>query len=235
MSRHDDRKKDDLDIGAAEALPSRAQVEDKLKSWFAELDSTKIARMGSFYDELIRFNKVLQLIPSSSIKVAASAHFADVILSGRAVLPIVSGKVLHDIGSGSGFPGIIYGILEPAQKIVLVEMDSRKAEFLKQAISVLRLENVSVETRDIESSSAGSIAFGIARNFAPFHKSLMVLRKSFIDGGKLFHLKTDSWATEMAKVPSQLFTYWTPELVAEYRIPESPAKMAVVVTIRNGS
>lgn len=56
---------------------------------------------------------------------------------------------LADIGSGAGLPGIILAIAKPALPIALIERDTRKAAFLRQAVLELQLSNVAVLNQDI--------------------------------------------------------------------------------------
>lgn len=63
-------------------------------------------------------------------------------------------KVLMDVGSGGGFPGIVLGILNknagfPIQKIYLVESDIKKATFLQEVNRQLKL-NITVLNERIE-------------------------------------------------------------------------------------
>jgi 16S rRNA (guanine(527)-N(7))-methyltransferase RsmG len=51
---------------------------------------------------------------------------------------------LFDVGSGSGVPGLLLGVLVPKAEVVLVEPLSKRAAFLKTAIHQLELDNVRV-------------------------------------------------------------------------------------------
>ena len=49
-----------------------------------------------------------------------------------------------DVGSGGGFPGIPLAILFPKTKIFLIEVTTKKVDFLKSVTKELGLENVEV-------------------------------------------------------------------------------------------
>lgn len=51
---------------------------------------------------------------------------------------------MADIGSGNGAPGIVLAILRPEVSVTLIEPRLRRAVFLEEASSELRLPNVSV-------------------------------------------------------------------------------------------
>ena len=51
---------------------------------------------------------------------------------------------LLDVGSGAGIPGIVYAILWPDTKVVLLESQKKRIEFLHDAVQELGLSNVEV-------------------------------------------------------------------------------------------
>ena len=79
-----------------------------------------------------------------------------------------TGSPLYDVGSGSGVPGLIFGILRPEVDVQLVEPLTKRVAFLKTAARKLSLDNIKVHrTRwPIESSEAGQVVSRavIARN-----------------------------------------------------------------------
>ncbi len=215
----------------SEAEQDQELFDSKMRQWFADLDNETHKKLSQYFSELVRFNKAINLVSQNTMKTAASVHFADSIMAGRIVLKALHpNHPLYDIGSGNGFPGLVLSIVEPDLKIILVERDSRKGEFLKAMGSNLKLPNLSVEVADVEDLKYGSLVNVVSRGFAPLHKALIMTRKQVAKGGRYFHLKSDGWATETAAVPSQLFSYWTPSLLGQYRLPETSNDMAVVLT-----
>jgi 16S rRNA (guanine527-N7)-methyltransferase len=121
----------------------------------------------------------------------------------------------------------------PDRQFFLVESDSRKCEFVKHMIHVLKLQNVTVMNMRLESLKAEEIKNGISRGFASISKTLLLLNRSFPKGGKFFHLKGANWSSEIAEIPSQLISVWSPELVGEYSLPATQARRAVVCTTKS--
>lgn len=215
---------------APEALKA-AEIQWRIPQWFPHLSSEQLKCLKKFHDELCKFNKVLNLVSPKSLFVSDAVHFADAILSHQ----IVSKKLntnnkIYDIGSGNGFPGLVYGILNLDQKFVLLDVDQRKCEFLKHTISTLGLSNVSVENKNIDKFPDSSIQQAIMRGFAPLPRAMMQLRKIVAVGGSVFHLKSEEWSIEVSQVPSQLCSVWQPSLEGEYTIPTLAHKMYVVRT-----
>ena len=52
------------------------------------------------------------------------------------------GRVVVDLGSGGGLPGIPIAIKEPKKRIILVESNQKKAAFLLNTTNKLNLTNV---------------------------------------------------------------------------------------------
>ncbi|MDP9326051.1 MAG: 16S rRNA (guanine(527)-N(7))-methyltransferase RsmG [Candidatus Dormibacteraeota bacterium] len=55
-----------------------------------------------------------------------------------------------DVGSGAGLPGIPLKLALPGLRLTLVESDLRKAEFLRDVVAALLLDDVAVEARRAE-------------------------------------------------------------------------------------
>lgn len=219
----------------SEAELDQAAFDSKMRQWFAELDPDIQKKLSTYYSELVRFNKVINLVSPNTLKTAASIHFADSILAGRMVLKsMVPGAPIYDLGSGNGFPGLVLAIVRPDIKFILVDRDTRKSEFLKFMGTNLKLSNLAVENAGVEDIGAGVMKNVVSRGFAPLPKALLIARKQVAVGGKFFHMKSDGWANEMASVPSQLFSYWTPSLLGQYRLPETSHDMAVILTDKTG-
>lgn len=205
----------------------------RLKTWFSDLDDKTHERLAKYFSELQKFNKVVNLISAKTLLHADAIHFADSILAANIVSKNISKSVyLYDLGSGNGFPGLVYAILNPDQKMVLMDSDERKSEFLKHVVDTLGLTNVVVQTKKIDILPANTIEQAICRGFAPLPKALLTLRKCVKKGGAVYHLKSEEWALEVSQIPSQLCSLWQPILDGEYKLPIGDIKMFVVKTAK---
>jgi 16S rRNA (guanine527-N7)-methyltransferase len=54
-----------------------------------------------------------------------------------------------DVGTGGGFPGIVWKLLEPRIHLALIERKERKSHFLQTIVHRMRLEAVRVEAQDV--------------------------------------------------------------------------------------
>ena len=206
-------------------------IQWRINEWFSDLTSEQKTKLKKYHDELCKFNKVLNLVSPKSLYTADAVHFADSLSASEIVLKNINkNNILHDVGSGNGFPGLVTAILQNDLKVVLLDVDERKCEFLKHTISQLGLSNVSVENKKIASLAENSIQQAIMRGFAPIPRAMLDLRKIVSVGGTVYHLKSEEWSSEVLQIPSQLFSAWHPEMIGQYQIPSLGHKMFVVKT-----
>jgi 16S rRNA (guanine527-N7)-methyltransferase len=117
-----------------------------------DLDSLKI-----FLEELLSWNPRLGLISKQdSCHVAArllrrSAALWDFVAE-KAGLEQGTARVV-DIGSGGGFPGVVWKLLAPNLRIVLLERKARRAFFLERLAFRLKIEGIDVINGDLREIS----------------------------------------------------------------------------------
>ncbi|MCB1783509.1 MAG: 16S rRNA (guanine(527)-N(7))-methyltransferase RsmG [Alphaproteobacteria bacterium] len=82
------------------------------------------------YEGLLRkWQKAINLVSPKTIAESWQRHFFD---SAQIVTLVPAhAKILYDLGSGAGFPGLVLAILRPDLNVTLVESDDRKVQFLR--------------------------------------------------------------------------------------------------------
>lgn len=203
----------------------------RIDEWFPGLSQDIRTRLKSYHGELIKYNRTVSLISPKTLFVADAIHFADSILASQVILK-ANPKIdkIFDIGSGSGFPGLVFAILNPHIQVVLVELDVKKCEFLRHVISHLKITNAVVENKNIESFPDNSIQYGMSRGFSSISKTIMATRKTVAKGGAFYHLKGEEWGIEVGEIPTQLCSMWSPSLMGEYKLPVGAIKFSVIKT-----
>jgi 16S rRNA (guanine527-N7)-methyltransferase len=220
-------------LSEATAPKDQTQPSWRLKVWFPDLEEKKHELLKKYFVELQKFNKVVNLVSAKTLFHADAIHFADALLASQIVRKKANkDNALFDLGSGNGFPGLVYAIIYPDQKIVLMDSDERKCEFLKHVTDTLGLLNVTVQCKKIGLLPAGSIEQAICRGFAPLPRALLMLRKIVAKGGVIYHMKAEEWALEVSQIPSQLCSMWEPKLESNYQLPLGDIKMFVVQTAK---
>jgi 16S rRNA (guanine527-N7)-methyltransferase len=203
----------------------------RIDNWFPDLKPDVSKKLKSLHTELIKINKTQSLISNKTVSMADALHFADSILSSRVIMksnPKI--QEIHDLGSGSGFPGLVFAITNPSVKVHLVEMDPKKCEFLRQMVDTLKIPNADVFHMNVGEMRDNTMEFAMVRGFSSISKVILLTRKSVKKGGAIFHLKGDEWGLEVSEIPIQLCSSWSPGLVGEYRLPVGEIKFSVIKT-----
>ena len=206
----------------------------RINEWFPDLSQNTQTTLQSYFALVVKHNKTLSLVSPKTVPVADALHFADCILGSQIVLEDSPGiRKIYDLGSGNGFPGIVFGILNPEIEVVLIESDLRKVEFLKLVAATLGISNVQVQHTMIESLAADSVNFAIVRGFGNISKTILLARKIMPKGGVLYHMKGEQWGLEITEIPTQLCSIFYPALVREYVLPSTQVRFGVVKTTKN--
>lgn len=216
-----------IDVPAVDATV----VLDRFKKWFPELSSDIVSKLGAIHSELINGSKLASLVSVASLKTADVSHIYDCVQAAKLISAgMIPNAPLYDLGTANGLPGLIFAATSPTSSVVIVERDGKKIEFIKAAITAAKLSNATIRIAAIDELPDRSVLNAVVRGPASLPKVLLAIRKPIAKGGKLFHLKGDGWANELAGVPSQLFSIWSPSLLSQYRLPGSTAEMSVVLT-----
>ncbi|MBC7372330.1 MAG: 16S rRNA (guanine(527)-N(7))-methyltransferase RsmG [Bdellovibrionaceae bacterium] len=203
----------------------------RIETWFPDLDPNLLNHFKVYNEELVKFNKTVSLVPPKSIPVADALHFSDSILASRVITKSPNKfNEIYDLGSGNGFPGLVFALLNPSIKVHLVEMDQKKCEFLRHVIFATGVKNADVICTKIESMKENSISHAMVRGFASISKTVLLTRKLVVKGGVLFHLKGEEWGMEVSDIPIQLCSSWAPSLVGEYRLPVGEVRFSIIKT-----
>jgi 16S rRNA (guanine(527)-N(7))-methyltransferase RsmG len=112
-------------------------------------------RLHAFLNELFRWNPRLGLVSKQDTPrivaglIGQSVRFWDFVGARTGIDPGQRGCRVADIGTGGGFPGMIWAILERGLQVVLVERKQRKTAYLERAAVKTGVDNVRVEAADL--------------------------------------------------------------------------------------
>lgn len=82
-------------------------------------------------------------------KAALDDHLADSLVALE-LEPVRAARMVADIGSGAGFPGLPLAIALPHTRVALVESSSRKCAYLNRAVRACSAQNASVACTRVE-------------------------------------------------------------------------------------
>ncbi|HEY3379657.1 MAG TPA: 16S rRNA (guanine(527)-N(7))-methyltransferase RsmG [Armatimonadota bacterium] len=105
------------------------------------LTADEETRLARFLELLLERNQHVNLTAITEPREVASKHFLDS-LSVETIWHPRPGDRAIDIGTGAGFPGIPLAIRHPEVAFVLNDSVRKKVDFLRDAVTDLRLPNV---------------------------------------------------------------------------------------------
>jgi 16S rRNA (guanine527-N7)-methyltransferase len=111
-----------------------------------DLSQLQLEHFHIYYQELVSWNKRINLTSITDFKEVQIMHFLDSLSVTLAFKqPIIGANLrLIDVGAGGGFPGLPLKIAFPAIKLVLLEATTKKAAFLHHIEQMLNLDNVEI-------------------------------------------------------------------------------------------
>ncbi len=135
-------------------------------------------RLDSYARLLVAWSTRINLVGRTTLDDLWRRHFLD----SAQLLPMIpeGARSLVDLGSGAGFPGLVLSILG-VPGVELIEADSRKAAFLREAARVAGASAI-VRGCRIEAVAAQEVDVLTARGCAPLDR-LLALGKGFIGPG----------------------------------------------------
>ncbi|HEX2216060.1 MAG TPA: 16S rRNA (guanine(527)-N(7))-methyltransferase RsmG [Xanthobacteraceae bacterium] len=161
-------------------------------------------RLERFVELLLRWQGKINLIAPSTVPQVWTRHVAD---SLQLLQHAPAARVWIDFGSGAGFPGMVLACVlagQPAARVHLVESDSRKAAFLREAA---RLGGVPAEIHNERIEAFGKrsldkVEVVTARALAPMERLLDYTAPFLKRGAQALFLKgqdVEAELTEAAK------------------------------------
>ncbi|MGL5207102.1 MAG: 16S rRNA (guanine(527)-N(7))-methyltransferase RsmG [Acidaminococcaceae bacterium] len=100
----------------------------------------QLEQFSQYFELLIETNKVMNLTAITEPEEVAVKHIIDSLLAYDEKL--FAGKLLADVGTGAGFPGIPLKIYCPELKVVLLDSLAKRLKFLENVIATLGLNDI---------------------------------------------------------------------------------------------
>lgn len=136
-----------------------------------ELASVVIAKELVFLDELLRWNKKINLTAIEDYTEAIEKHLID---SLYLIKYLPEEQIILDVGSGGGLPGVPLALARPDLKILSVDSSGKKINFQKHIKRLLQVKNFTPIACRAESIAelikTEDINFVIARAFTSLER-----------------------------------------------------------------
>lgn len=122
------------------------ELNQRLREMALDLPAQAVDQLIRYIELLEKWNRTYNLTAVREPEKMLYQH----VLDSLAVLPELTGPRLLDVGSGGGLPGIPLAIARPDWQVVLLDSNSKKTTFLRQAAVELGLKNVEVVCDRVE-------------------------------------------------------------------------------------
>lgn len=222
---------------SARAFDERHRLTPCLQALGLSSDDRLIDRLWSFTALLLKWNRTYNLTGARDETALVREHLID----SLAAVPVLTSRLtsasrdepfLVDVGSGAGFPGIVVATVHPEWSIALVEPNSKKAAFLRQAVATLGLPHVhpigarlqATETilTDL-SPSASTVRHFTCRAVASLADLVALIRPLAQAQSRLFALKSRHVIEELTAYPfASVHSLHIPTLDHERTVVEMP-------------
>ncbi len=178
----------------------------------APLDRMARNKLGAFLRLLAKWNRTYNLTAIREPERMVTHHVLDA-LSVLPQLPARAGIRVLDVGSGPGVPGIPLALARPDWHFVLIDSSEKKTAFLQQAVIELGLPNVEiVHERSEDYAPSTPFDVVISRAFSDLAEFAAAAARHLAPEGRLYAMKGELPADEIASVPSAYRIVATPAL-----------------------
>lgn len=116
------------------------------------MDGPQLRRLERHLDLVMAWNVRVDLVAPASREELMKRHLLDSLLLLVMADPPRESWVA-DVGSGAGFPGLVWAIARPDLRLVLLEPRQRRAAFLERAVLELQVPRVEVVARRAEEAA----------------------------------------------------------------------------------
>jgi len=145
------------------------------------LSDDQEARLLRYVELLLAWNSKVNLTAVTEPRAIVDKHLLD----SLALVPLIDGRRLIDVGTGAGLPSIVLAIARPDLQITAVESIFKKVTFVRMVVRELGLE-IHVEPLRIE-ALALAVPFEVAVSRATFEPAEWIERGAALvqPGGRL--------------------------------------------------
>lgn len=174
----------------------KRMLADGLDAMAISMSAERQQKLLDYLHLLSKWNRTYNLTAVRELEKMLSYH----VLDSMAATPYaVNGRWL-DVGTGAGLPGMVMAIANPDSQYVLLDSNSKKTSFVRQAAIDLGMSNVQVMTGRVEQLDPAPLFDGVvSRAFADLVKFVSITRHTL--------KKTGHWVAmtgQLEKVPNNL-------------------------------
>ena len=169
-----------------------------------DIDTAAQQKLLAYLALLKKWNRTYNLTALRDERQMVSHHLLD----SFTLLPYVAdAHSMIDVGSGGGMPGIPTAICRPDLQITLLDTNTKKATFLRQAAIELGLDNVAVSSSRVEEMRGKTADIVTSRAFAELHDFVQLTRHLLNENGHWVAMKGVYPKEELFRLPENVEAY----------------------------
>ncbi|MBO7554436.1 MAG: 16S rRNA (guanine(527)-N(7))-methyltransferase RsmG [Neisseriaceae bacterium] len=192
---------------------SQTQLTDGLAMMNLAITDNQFNQLCLYIDLLEKWNVAYNLTALKDERQMVYHHLLD----SLSLTPFVSdtAKTVLDVGSGGGTPGIPLAIYRPDLAVTLVDSNSKKTAFLRQAVIELGLNNVQVITERVENIKEIQFDTIVSRAFAELGDFVRLTEQILAKNGVWLAMKGVYPYEEVDRLPENIMV----KQVVEVKVP----------------
>lgn len=183
-----------------------------------------------FYDELVRWNKSINLTSMKNDVDITVKHFVD----SLSLSPLLGqGVSILDIGSGAGFPAIPLAISRPDLKITTIDSVNKKILFQKHVARLIGIQSVEALHGRVEVLSdtrSGLYPFVTSRAFSSLMVSLEMAKPFLSEKGKVICMRGPEGAQDVQEASNEIIAAgFCIEQMLKYELPLKMGQRCLII------
>ena len=192
---------------------SQTQLTDGLAMMNLAITDNQFNQLCLYIDLLEKWNVAYNLTALKDERQMVYHHLLD----SLSLTPFVpdTAKTVLDVGSGGGTPGIPLAIYRPDLAVTLVDSNSKKTAFLRQAVIELGLNNVQVITERVENIKEIQFDTIVSRAFAELGDFVRLTEQILAKNGVWLAMKGVYPYEEVDRLPENIMV----KQVVEVKVP----------------
>lgn len=181
-------------------MSQQAILEQGIKDANLDISAQTQQRLLDYLVLMQKWNKVHNLTAVRDADEMVTLHLLDSLV----VLPFIDAKNLLDVGSGAGLPGIPLAICLPDLQVTVIDSNSKKVSFMRQAKAELGITNLEVLGGRVEEiSSTRKFEIIISRAFSDLSLFISLTHHLLDSQGKWLAMKGVYPEVELAELAAK--------------------------------
>lgn len=179
-------------------------LNDQLAQMDIRLSAGMSDRLVSYLEELLHWNRRINLTAIKDPEVAIEKHLVDSLV----LVPLLKGdeRVL-DLGSGGGFPGIPLKIALPSLRVFSVDAVQKKITFQRHVVRLLALDHFEAHhgrAEDLPQVLGAEYDVVVSRAFTSLLSFVKLAKPCLSPGGRIVAMKGAEGERELAEAQHRI-------------------------------